>query len=76
MLNLQKRKKNTVLSIFITDFIAENAPTYDIIDELQRLSLSKYFPALCHKLIHEIAIFRSINRETCDKSRYWRDDVI
>ena len=41
--------------------------TYDVIDELQRLSLSKCFPALCHKLIYEIVIFHSINRETCDK---------
>ena len=41
--------------------------TYDVIDELPRLSLSKCFPALCHKLIYEIAIFHSINRETCDK---------
>ena len=27
MLNSQKRKKNTILSSFITDFTAENAPT-------------------------------------------------
>ena len=27
MFNLQKDKKNTVLSSFITDFIAENVPT-------------------------------------------------
>ena len=40
--------------------------TYDVIDKLRRLSLSKCFPALCHKLIYEIAIFHSINRETCD----------
>ena len=40
---------------------------YDVIGELRRLSLSKCFPALCHKLIYEIAIFHSINRETCDK---------
>ena len=43
---------------------------YDVIDELRRLSLSKCFPALCHKLIYEIAIFHSINRETCDKTYY------
>ena len=71
MLKSQKRKKNTVLSIFIADFTAENAPTsgvtYDVIDELRRLSLSKCVPALCHKLIYEIAIFHSINQETCDK---------
>ena len=40
---------------------------YDVIDELRRLSLSKCFLALCHKLIYEIAIFHSINRKTCDK---------
>ena len=40
--------------------------TYDVIDELRRLSLSKCFPVLCHKLIYEIAIFHSINGETCD----------
>ena len=44
--------------------------TYDVIDELRRLSLSKCFPVLCHKLIYEIAIFHSINRETCDKTLY------
>ena len=38
-----------------------------VIDELGRLSLSKSCPALCHKLIYEIAIFHSINGETCDK---------
>ena len=41
--------------------------TYDVIDELQCLSLSKCFPALCNKLIKEITIFHSINRETFDK---------
>ena len=75
MLNSQKRKKNTVLSKFITDFTAKNAPTsgvtYDVIDELRRLSLSKCFPALCHKLINEIAIFHSINREICDNTISW-----
>ena len=74
MFNWQKRKKYTVLSSFITDFTAEKAPTsgvtYDVIDELRRLSLSKCFPALCHKLIYEIAIFHSINRETCAKTGY------
>ena len=40
------------------------------IDELRRLSLSKCFPVLSHKLIYEIAIFHSINRETCDKYMY------
>ena len=45
--------------------------TYDVIDELRRLSLSKCLPALCHKLIYEIAIFHSINWETCDKRNYY-----
>ena len=72
MLNSQKRKKNTDLSSFTTDFAAENAPTwgcylYDVIDELQCLSLSKYLPVLCYIIIHEIVIFHSINGETCDK---------
>ena len=44
--------------------------TYDVIDELRRLSLSKSCSALCHKLIYEIAIFHSINGETCDKAIY------
>ena len=67
MLNSQKRKKNTDLSSFITDFTAENA--YNVIDKLRRLSLSECFPVLCHKLIYEIAIFHSINQETCDNSK-------
>ena len=41
--------------------------SYDVIGKLRRLGLSKCFPALCHKLIYEIAIFHSINGETCDK---------
>ena len=39
--------------------------SYDVMDELRRLSLSICFPALCHKLIYEIQIFHSINQETC-----------
>ena len=45
--------------------------TYDVIDELRRLSLSKSSLALCHKLIYEIAIFHSINGERCDKILYY-----
>ena len=74
MLNSQKRKKNTDLLSFIADFLRQTRQrrgvTYDVIGELQRLSLSKCFPALCHKLIYEIAIFHSINGETCDKLIY------
>ena len=44
--------------------------TYDVIDELRRLSLSKSYAVLCHKLIYEIAIFHSINGELCDKLIY------
>ena len=33
--------------------------TYDVIDKLRHLSLSKCFPVLCHKLIYEITIFYS-----------------
>ena len=40
---------------------------FEVIDELQHLSLSKSCTALCHKSIYEIAIFHSINRETRDK---------
>ena len=46
--------------------------TYDVIGELRHLSLSKSCPALCHKLVYEIAIFHSINGETCDKVLYVR----
>ena len=71
MLISQKRKKNTVLSSFITVLLWKTrhrrSVTYDVKDELRRLSLSKCFLALCHKLIYEIAIFHSINEEICDK---------
>ena len=74
MLNSQKRKKTqfyrVLLSIFLRKTRQRRDVTYDVIDKLRRLSLSKCFPALCHKLIYEIAIFHSINRETCDKFIY------
>ena len=78
MSNLQKRKKNTVLWVLLPILLRKTRQrrgvTYDVIDELRRLSLSKCFPVLCHKLIYEIAIFHSINRETCDKKiRYITD---
>ena len=44
--------------------------TNDVIDELRLLGLSKCSPALCHKLIYEIAIFHSINGESCNKLIY------
>ena len=72
MLNSQKRKKillyRVLLQILLRKTRQRRGVTYDVIEELRRLSLSKCFPALCHKLIYEIAIFHSINRETCDKN--------
>ena len=44
--------------------------TYNVRDELQRLGLSKSLPMLSHILIYVIAIFHSINGETCDKFNY------
>ena len=68
MLNPQKREKNRVsLPILLQKTRQRRDVTYDVIGELRRLGLSKCFLALCHKLIYEIAIFHSINRETCDK---------
>ena len=71
MLNSQKRMKNTVLSSFLTPLLRKMreswSVTYDVIGEMRRLSLSKFFPALCHKLIYKLAVFHSINRETCEK---------
>ena len=49
MLNSRKRKKNTVLSSFIANFTAENAPIYHMILHLwSEISLF-------HKLIYDIA---------------------
>ena len=71
MLNPPKREKNRVsLPILLQKTRQRRDVTYDVIDELRRLGLSKCFLALCHKLIYEIAIFHSINRETCDKLIY------
>ena len=41
--------------------------TYDVIEELGCLSISKYFSVLYHELIYDIAIFYSLKGETCDK---------
>ena len=64
MLNSQKRKKNTVLSSFITNVPIllrktrqRRGVTYDVIDELRRLSLSKCFPPLCHKLTYHMILY-------------------
>ena len=68
MLNSQKREENGVfLPILQRKTRQRRDVTNDVIDELRRLGLSKCFPALCHKLIYEIAIFHSINGETCAK---------
>ena len=49
---------------------------YDfILEELRRLSLSKYVLVLCYELIYEIVIFHSINRET-DKIRQVNNNSI
>ena len=67
MFNPQKREQNRFfLPILLQKTRQRRDVTYDVIDELRRFSLSKCFPALCHKLIYEIAIFHSINGETCD----------
>ena len=58
------------LPILLRKMRQRRGVTYDVINELQRLSLSKSCPALCHKLIYEIAIFHSITEETCDKVIY------
>ena len=73
MLNSQKRAK---IRVFCPNLLRKTRQrrdvTYDVIDKLRRLGLSKCFPALCHKLIYEIAIFHSINGEICDKKGYIR----
>ena len=75
MWNLQKKhKKKTVLSIFIVNSMRKTRQrrgfTHDVIDELWRLRLSKWFHVLCHRLIYELAIFHSTNRDTYDKVKY------
>ena len=67
MLNSQKckKKKPTVLSpILLWKTHQRRDVTFDVIDILRHLSLSKCFPALRVLLIYEIVIFHSINRET------------
>ena len=67
-INVRKiQNYNVFLPISLRKTRQRRGVTYDVIDKLRRLSLSKSCPALCHKLIYEIAIFHSINRETCDK---------
>ena len=75
--NSQKRKKSSFIEFYYRFYCRKTHQcrdvTYYVIDKLRRLSLSKYFTALCHKLIYEIAIFHSINREICDKYRIWNE---
>ena len=74
MLKFTKMQENTVLLSRITYFIAENAPTSErYLWHHKWTAMSqpiKCFRALCHTLIYEIAIFHSINGETCDKSNF------
>ena len=65
MLNLQTRKKRNVLSRFFVCFTVETrqcrSTTYDVMEELLHINLSKYFPALHYKLTNDIAIFHTTN---------------
>ena len=40
--------------------------TYNVKEELRSISLSKFFPVLCHTLIYEMVIFYSIKLESCN----------
>ena len=54
-LNSQKPEKNQVfLPILLGKTPQRQDVTYDIIDELRRLGLSKCFPALCRKTCDKI----------------------
>ena len=46
----------TVLPILLRKTRQRRGVTYDVIDELRRLSLSKCFPPLCHKLIYHMIL--------------------
>ena len=75
MLKLRKRKKTQFYGVFLLILLRKTCQhrgiTYDIIDKLRHLSLSKSFPALCHKFIYETVIFHSLDRETCDNVKYY-----
>ena len=71
--NLKKCEKNSILSSFNTQNVLilllkmrqKRNIIYGIIEEVQPLSLSKFFEALFHKLIYDQAIFHCIlNRKT------------
>ena len=72
MFNSQKHKKiqfwRVLLMIILQKTRQSRSVTYDVIDDLRRLGLSKDVTMICHKSIYEILIFHSINRETCDKT--------
>ena len=69
-LTRKKHNYRVFLPILLRKTRQRRCVTYDVIDELRRISLSKSYSALCHKLIYEIAIFHSINGETCDNILY------
>ena len=75
MLNLPTRKKRIALSSFLYVFTAEThqcrSITYEVMEELLHHNLSKYFPALYHKLINDKAIFHTINVKHVIKTIQW-----
>ena len=60
MLNSQNTRKTqfyrVLLPILLRKTRQHRGVTYDVIDELRRLSLSKCFPPLCHKLIYHMIL--------------------
>ena len=59
-LNKNARKTQfyrVLLPILLRKTRQRRGVTYDVIDELRRLSLSKYFPPLCHKLIYHMIVY-------------------
>ena len=67
MLNSKNVRKIQIFRVFLPILLRKTRQcrcvTYDITDELRRLSLSKICPALCHRSIFEIAIFHSITEK-------------
>ena len=63
-----KLTKTQVYRVLLPILLQRRGVTYDVIDELRRLSLSKCFPPLCHKLIYymilhlwsEISLFHKL----------------
>ena len=46
--------------------IKRRSVTYNVMENMRSISLSKFFPALCHTLIYEMVIFYSIKLESCN----------